>query len=72
MNNKTFANSETKKNLEAAFAGADVVFHNASMVHTKHNRESDVWEINLGGTESVLTAHLEAVGGAVTRSTASR
>lgn len=36
--------------------GADVVFHNASLVHTKRNREKDVWSVNLGGTQSVLAA----------------
>lgn len=42
--------------MAAAFAGAEVVFHNASLVHTKHNRVADVWSVNLGGTESVLAA----------------
>jgi nucleoside-diphosphate-sugar epimerase len=32
------------------------IFHNASLVHTKHNREEDVWSVNLGGTRSVLRA----------------
>jgi sterol-4alpha-carboxylate 3-dehydrogenase (decarboxylating) len=38
------------------FAGVDTVFHNASLVHTKHNREADVWDVNLGGSRSVLRA----------------
>jgi nucleoside-diphosphate-sugar epimerase len=42
--------------MTAAFEGASVVFHNASLVHTKRNREADVWSVNLGGTESVLAA----------------
>jgi nucleoside-diphosphate-sugar epimerase len=42
--------------MRAAFAGAEVVFHNASIVHTKKNREEEVWSVNLGGTESVLRA----------------
>ncbi|MFO0763116.1 MAG: NAD-dependent epimerase/dehydratase family protein [Byssovorax sp.] len=42
--------------MTAAFAGAEVVYHNASIVHTKKNREEDVWSVNLGGTESVLAA----------------
>ncbi len=42
--------------VEDAIAGHDVVFHNASLVHTKHNRERDVWDVNLGGTEHVLAA----------------
>ena len=37
------------KAMTEAFAGADVVFHNASMVHTKHNRVADVWSVNLSG-----------------------
>jgi nucleoside-diphosphate-sugar epimerase len=36
--------------------GVNTVFHNASLVHTKHNREDDVWSVNLGGTRSVLQA----------------
>jgi nucleoside-diphosphate-sugar epimerase len=36
--------------------GVDTVFHNASLVHTKHNREDDVWSVNLGGARSVLRA----------------
>ncbi len=46
--------------MRAACAGADVVFHNASLVHTKHNRVDDVWSVNLGGTEAVLAACREA------------
>src|SRR5215213_2994671 len=38
----------------AACAGRDVVFHNASLVHTRRNREEDVWGVNLGGTRHVL------------------
>ncbi len=40
----------------AAVEGQDLVFHNASLVHTKHNRVRDVWDVNLGGTEHVLAA----------------
>lgn len=36
--------------------GVTTIFHNASLVHTKHNREDDVWSVNLGGTRSVLRA----------------
>lgn len=42
--------------MKEACAGADLVFHNASLVHTKRNREEDVWSVNLGGTEAVLAA----------------
>jgi sterol-4alpha-carboxylate 3-dehydrogenase (decarboxylating) len=44
------------KAMAAACAGADTVFHNASVVHTKNNRQDEVWSVNLGGTESVLAA----------------
>ncbi|HEY6880815.1 MAG TPA: NAD-dependent epimerase/dehydratase family protein [Polyangiales bacterium] len=40
--------------------GVDTIFHNASLVHTKHNREEDVWSVNLGGTRSVLQAAWKA------------
>lgn len=40
--------------------GVTSVFHNASLVHTKHNREDDVWSVNLGGSRSVLRACWEA------------
>ena len=42
--------------MTAAFASADVVFHNASIVHTKRNREADVWAVNHGGSRTVLAA----------------
>lgn len=37
-----------------AIVGHDVVFHAASLVHTKQNRSDDVWAVNLGGSEHVL------------------
>jgi sterol-4alpha-carboxylate 3-dehydrogenase (decarboxylating) len=36
--------------------GVDSIFHNASLVHTKHNRLDDVWSVNLGGSRNVLRA----------------
>ncbi len=39
-----------------AVAGASVVFHNASVVHTKQNQEDFVWRVNLDGTRNVLGA----------------
>ena len=42
--------------MEKALAGADTVFHNASVVHTKQNREDFVWKVNLDGTRNVLAA----------------
>jgi sterol-4alpha-carboxylate 3-dehydrogenase (decarboxylating) len=38
----------------AICAGQDVVFHNASIVHTRRNREEDVWAVNFGGARNVL------------------
>jgi len=37
-------------------AGVTTVFHNASLVHTKHNRVEDVWSVNYAGSQSVLEA----------------
>ncbi len=34
----------------AACKGMDSIIHNASLVHTKHNRVEDVWAVNLDGT----------------------
>ncbi len=42
--------------MRAALEGADTVFHNASVVHTKQNKQDFVWKVNLGGTENVLAA----------------
>ncbi len=39
-----------------ACAGMDSILHNASLVHTKHNREEDIWAVNHGGTENVIEA----------------
>jgi sterol-4alpha-carboxylate 3-dehydrogenase (decarboxylating) len=39
-----------------AVAGAAVVYHNASVVHTRRNLAERVWAVNLGGTENVLRA----------------
>lgn len=36
--------------------GVDAVIHNASVVHTRRNKESFVWEVNHGGTRAVLEA----------------
>ncbi len=40
----------------AATQGLDSIIHNASLVHTKHNRVEDVWAVNLGGAENILHA----------------
>ncbi len=39
-----------------ACEGQDVVFHSASIVHTKHNQQRTIWDINHGGTEVLLAA----------------
>jgi len=39
-----------------AVEGMDSVFHNASIVHTKRNKEDVVWGVNLGGSKTVLQA----------------
>lgn len=44
------------KAVSDACTGMDSIIHNASLVHTKHNREDDVWAVNLGGTENLLAA----------------
>ena len=36
--------------------GVDAIVHNASIVHTKWNKEDVVWGVNLGGTENMLEA----------------
>ena len=42
--------------VRAAIEGADVVFHNASLVHTKQNKADFVWKVNYDGTRHVLEA----------------
>ena len=39
-----------------ACRGVDTIIHNASIVHTKWNKEDVVWAVNLGGTENMLDA----------------
>ena len=40
--------------------GADVVFHNASLVHTKASREELIWAVNHKGTHNVMDACRDA------------
>ncbi|MFI0546632.1 MAG: SDR family NAD(P)-dependent oxidoreductase [Brachymonas sp.] len=40
----------------AACQGVDSIIHNASLVHTKHNRVEDVWAVNLDGAKNILAA----------------
>lgn len=42
--------------MRRAVEGADVIFHSASVVHTKQNLVDQVWRVNLGGTETVMRA----------------
>jgi len=42
--------------VKRALEGAEVVFHNASIVHTKQNLQDRVWAVNLGGSQNVLRA----------------
>ncbi|MEZ4452711.1 MAG: NAD-dependent epimerase/dehydratase family protein [Nannocystaceae bacterium] len=42
--------------VDAAIAGADAVFHSASLVHTKASRESLVRAVNIDGAHNVLAA----------------
>ncbi|MGB5811385.1 MAG: NAD-dependent epimerase/dehydratase family protein [Polyangiales bacterium] len=39
-----------------ACAGVNTIVHNASIVHTKNNKQDVVWAVNLGGTENMLEA----------------
>ncbi|UCF48447.1 MAG: NAD-dependent epimerase/dehydratase family protein [Myxococcales bacterium] len=39
-----------------ACRGVDTIIHNASIVHTKRNKEDVVWGVNLGGTKNLLEA----------------
>lgn len=39
-----------------ACAGMDTIIHNASIVHTKHNKEDVVWDVNYGGTLNIIEA----------------
>ncbi len=38
-----------------AMDGVHTIFHCASVVHTKRNRERDVWSINLDGSRNILS-----------------
>ena len=42
--------------MERACDGAAVVFHNASVVHTKNSQVERVWKINFDGTKTMLAA----------------
>lgn len=42
--------------VDDACAGAGAVFHNASLVHTKHSRVEQVRAVNIDGTRNVLAA----------------
>lgn len=40
--------------VKAACEGVDVVFHNASVVHTRQTGVDTVWAVNLGGTRNMM------------------
>jgi nucleoside-diphosphate-sugar epimerase len=46
--------------MKALCEGVDTVIHNASIVHTRRNKEELVWEVNHGGTRNVLAACRDA------------
>lgn len=39
-----------------ACAGMDSIIHNASIVHTKHNQQSIIWDVNHGGSLNIIEA----------------
>ncbi|MEZ4287681.1 MAG: NAD-dependent epimerase/dehydratase family protein [Polyangiales bacterium] len=39
-----------------ATKGVDSIIHNASVVHTKHNRQDFIWSVNYDGTKNVFDA----------------
>ena len=43
-----------KEAVVAACEGVDMIVHNASLVHTKQNRQELIWAVNFGGTENML------------------
>ena len=45
-----------KAAVSEACRGVDTIIHNASIVHTKQNKQDVVWAVNLGGTENMLEA----------------
>jgi nucleoside-diphosphate-sugar epimerase len=45
-----------KAAVNEACRGVDTIIHNASIVHTKQNKQDVVWAVNLGGTENMLEA----------------
>lgn len=54
----TFRNADIRDRQAVvdACAGMESVVHNASLVHTKQNREADVWAVNQGGTLNIIEA----------------
>lgn len=45
-----------KEQLIKATKGMDSIIHNASIVHTQHNKEDIVWKVNHGGTLNIIEA----------------
>lgn len=48
--------SELLERLNREDGAIDVIYHNASLVHTRRNQIERVWAVNLGGTENLLDA----------------
>jgi nucleoside-diphosphate-sugar epimerase len=48
-----------KAAVSEACRGVDTIIHNASLVHTKRNKQDVIWAVNLGGTENMLEAARE-------------
>lgn len=61
-----------KKRLIEVTQGVDSIIHNASIVHTKNNKQDAVWKVNHGGTLNVIEAcKINAIGRLVYISSAS-
>ena len=45
-----------KQKVIDACAGMDSIVHNASIVHTKHNQQSIIWDVNHGGSLNIIEA----------------
>ncbi len=53
---KVFGDVTEPETLEAAFAGADVVYHLAGFIYVGTDNNSKVWDINVQGTKNVVEA----------------
>lgn len=53
---KAYGDVTDQKSLEAAFEGADVVYHFAGIIDINVGNESAIWNVNFGGTCKVVGA----------------